>query len=1284
MQGRDDAFSDQASAFPTEMSSNAALATRGGDADTLHLNGQEPGPPPPPLFRYSGNSVVMRPHENNPISREELNQGSFNQVRDFQTERRSSSLGILNSEDPELVNQEREPEQQPMQSSARSSTSYTVPTAFLPSRQLPTGTAVPTFSQPLSVYRPQITSESPPTPEYNSRVALLLLKAIFGFDSFRGEQEASIRASLSGRDTLVVMATGVGKSLCYTFPTIYIREFNAARTALSEANGNFDEAVEIYKALNRSVITPPLGGCTLVISPLIALMKDQVRQLDETIIRSVSINMTTPNRYDVLQRIQNGEFHIVLTSPESAPEVALNLPRSVHLIAIDEAHCISEWGHDFRPSYRGLGFLRTSLPRVPIVALTATATIQVRDEISTYLGLFNNPLTLITSFDRPNLRYEIASKTDVARDIARVLNAVGECGSIIVYTVTRKDAQQVCQIVNDLAVVTATPARNVGSPTTRGGAVFSNSLSPSRSLVQRSVHRAEYFHSGRKPEDRERIQNDFMSGRIRIIVSTSAFGMGVNKPDIRAVIHYGLPTSLESYYQQTGRAGRDGLPSLCVLFWRNNDSLRLQQMKIQQPVIDTMRLFCANIATCRRRRLLDHFGEVHNLSSVCQQNKCDVCLPSSPTSGFEIPVQTTADITQEAFRLDDVEGEEELEGIASVVFNEEDDDLNEGEGDLPDLDPTFDSQNQLATAADDVVARIGSWNMRASSIFGTGLPDCLVEKTACLMFRARYEGWTVFCLQECPSSLTAETQSRRECGFVEHLIGLFRRNDYFHDWNFCSAETGAGEVALTAYDSSRWRRLDSAATLSEDGATPAEMSTDRCALMLEGGGFTRKPSLVFLQSRAIADNDLVLAVVNVHLKAFNHDDRTHMEARRLAHEVVPWVEREAISIGMPTISTELEARREPLDLAILVIGDVNLAPPGSYMERTTHPRDAWDPLLQRGFHAVLPSGNLGLPGDPTNISLYPSSTPRELDNAFFRQPIQTASVIPSLEIEASGIVHKLPEAQFDAWRNAQNQADVQLESLVQQLGAPLDRAVVRRGKRVSRLSFLETFSDHKMLSVTLKRKSTSGVRDDILQSSSTRDATLTEMTARALKLKSLLSANAKMIKKWETEYDGIINALKVENGSGEWVQYVQGYGTLRSSVSTRRVLRDDTPERYVDMRTIQTVRSSIENSLQREGTRDFQRECGREHARGDSVVESTPRRARSNQITPIRATVGAGEGTTMLARARASQSTPMQAREGAGEGTPTQPSEGAGEGTPRRPREDSEEGTPSNTRQKLE
>ncbi len=1222
------------------MNSNQAPLTRRGDG-ALHVNERDFGSPPP-LLRHSGNSAVMRPHKNYPISREELNQGSLIQVRDFQTELRSSSLGISNSEVPEREHDEL------MQSSARSSTSYTVPTAILPSRQLRTGIAVPTFSQPLSVYRPQITSGGTPTPDYDRRVALLLLKAIFGFDSFRGEQEASIRASLSGRDCLVVMATGVGKSLCYTFPTVYIREFNAARTALSEANGNFHEAVEIYKALNRSIITP-LGGCTLVISPLIALMSDQVRQLDETMIRSVSINMTTPNRFDVLRRIQNGEFHIVLTSPESAPEVVLNLPSSVHLIAIDEAHCISEWGHDFRPSYQSLGFLRTSLPGVPIVALTATATIQVRDEISAYLGLLNNPLTLITSFDRPNLRYEIALKTDVARDIARVLNAVGESGSIIVYTVTRKDAQQVCQIINDLAVVTATPARNVGSPTSRGGAVFSNSLSPSRSLVQRSVHRAEYFHSGRKPEDREQIQNDFMSGRIRIIVSTSAFGMGVNKPDIRAVIHYGFPTSLESYYQQTGRAGRDGLPSLCMLFWCNNDSLRLQQMKIRQPVIDTMRLFCANIATCRRRRLLDHFGEVHNLSSVCQQNKCDVCLPSSPTSGHEIPVQTTADITQEAFRLDDVEGKEELEGIASVVFNEEDDDLHEGEGDISDLDPTFDSQNQLAVA-DDVVSRIGSWNMRASSIFGTGLPDCLVEKTACLMFRARYEGWTVFCLQECPSSLTAETQSRRECGFIEQLIGLFRRNDYFHDWNFCSAETGAGEVALTAYNSSRWRRLDSKATLSKVGDTSAEITTDRSALMLEGGGFTRKPSLVFLQSRAIADNDLVLAVVNVHLKAFNpiQNDRTHMEARRLAHEVVPWVEREAVSIGIPTISTEPEARRVPLNLAILVIGDVNLAPPGSYMERTTHPRDAWDPLLQRGFRAVLPSGNLGLPGDPTNISLYPSSTPRELDNAFFRQPIQTAFVIPSFEIEAFGIVHKLPEAQFDAWRNAQNQADAQLESLVQQIGAPLDRAVVRRGKRVSRLSFLETFSDHKMLSVTLKRTSTSGVCDDIPQSlSSTRDARLTEMAARALKLKSLLAANALMIKNWETEYNGIIDSLKVENGSGEWAQYVQGFGTLKSSVSIRRFLRDDTPERYVDMRTIQTVRSSIENPLQREGIIDFRRACGREHARGDSV-ESTPIRRGASQITPIRAT------------------------------------ENAGEGTPRRPRDNDEEGAPSTTRQRLE
>ena len=1050
--------------------------------------------------------------------------------------------------------------------------------------QSPSVTQRSTSSRPL-----QLISSRSLSPGYNSEVALLLLKAIFGFDSFKGEQEASIRASVSGRDVLVVMATGAGKSLCYVFPTIYIQEYNAAKKALSEANFNFDDAVALYKATNSPHLLP-LGGCTLVISPLIALMKDQVSSLSDIGIRSVAFNGTVTDRPNVLQKIKNGEFNIVLTSPESAPYVVLNLPPSMHLIAIDEAHCISEWGPQFRRYYQDLGSLRQSLPGVPIVALTATATTRVRTEICRSLEMID-PQTLVTSFDRPNLRYEVAHKSSsVMTDIARVLNAVGEDGSVIVYTTAKKDAERICRDINDL---TLTPSSST-SPRT----VFSDSLSSSRSSVLRSVHRAEFFHSGRQQADKDRIQDDFMKDRLRIIVSTTAFAMGIDKPNIRAVIHYGMPLSIEDYYQQTGRAGRDGRPSLCVLFWSNSDVQMHHNMKISQPVTDIVRKFCVDTTTCRRRRLLDHFDEQSD--EKCQQEKCDVCLPSSSTSIFAAQNHVTAsDNIIDEVLLADANDADEPERNPGDEPDGDGENNGEGGGDI--AEPSVDSQNQIAADVDNVIARIGSWNMRASSNFGTGLPDCLIEKTACLMFRAKSEAWTVFVLQECPSSLTAATVTRQEYGFVEKLIGQFQKNEYFRNWNFCPAETGEGEVAITAYDTSRWRRED-----TEAPNAPAEVGKEPNALMLEGR-YTRRPSLVFLRSREVSNNDLVLAIVNVHLKAFSsvHDDTTHMEARRLASDVVPWVEKEAL--GLPTLLGK------PDRLAVLVIGDVNLAPPGSYMDGRTHPRDMWDGLLQKGFNVVLPSGDQGRPGDPTNLLLYPASTPRELDNAFFRKPTGV-----NFEVKASGIVHELPKDELAAWREAQDGADDRLESLVQVLGAPLDRIVPRRVKRVTRLGFLETFSDHKMLSVTLKRLSVTDMCDIPISIGKTEEvgkASLDEQIQRLLELKSIISAANAMTKSLENEHDDIMKYVKATKGEGDWAHFLDGSGTLKSKTTDKDVYSDSPPqqphvvrEMYVTKKPIQRITASIDEPLKRHGVLQFRRDCGEEHAKGDAVEGSSSRR----------------------------------------------------------------------------
>ena len=400
-----------------------------------------------------------------------------------------------------------------------------------------------------------------------------LLKKHFGYDEFRPLQEEVIDSVLQQRDALVIMPTGGGKSLCYQLP------------ALS------------------------LDGLTLVVSPLIALMKDQVDSLRANGIAAEFINssLTYAEIGRVQRQAQQGELKILYLAPErlTLPDFREFLGTlNVSLVAVDEAHCISEWGHDFRPDYRTLGGLRRGMPSVPFIALTATATERVRTDILTQLGL-KQPQQFIASFDRPNLRYEVRPKERAFDQLVQLLRErKGE--SAIIYCFSRKDTEELSDRLQD------------------------------------EGFKALPYHAGMDAETRRRNQERFIRDEVDVIAATIAFGMGIDKPDVRLIVHQELPKSLEAYYQQTGRAGRDGLPSDCVLFYSYGDKIKQDffinqitdaaekrgaQEKLAQ-VID----FCT-LRTCRRRYLLDYFGE-DSLSSPSSPSDddasncggCDVCL----------------------------------------------------------------------------------------------------------------------------------------------------------------------------------------------------------------------------------------------------------------------------------------------------------------------------------------------------------------------------------------------------------------------------------------------------------------------------------------------------------------------------------------------------------------------------------------------------------------------------------------------------------------------------------
>ena len=405
--------------------------------------------------------------------------------------------------------------------------------------------------------------DSPLSPKIIEKpIALSVLKSVFGYQSFRKGQEEVINAALNGQDALVVMATGNGKSLCYQIPALCFE------------------------------------GLTLVISPLISLMKDQVDQLQANGIEADFLNssQTVEQQQQVQNKLISGQLKLLYVSPEKVMTNSffqLISYSKVSFIAIDEAHCISQWGHDFRPEYTQLGGLKASFPHAPIMALTATADYATRQDILTHLNL-ENPHRYIGSFDRPNIRYTLEEKYKPMEQLTRfVLAQKGKSG--IIYCNSRNKVERIAE-----------------------------------SLRNKGVSAAAY-HAGMETALRERVQQDFQRDNVQVVVATIAFGMGINKSNVRFVAHFDLPRSIESYYQETGRAGRDDLPAEAVLFYEPADYAWLQkillekpetsQRQIEQHKLEAIGEF-AESQICRRLVLLNYFGE--HRQTPC--NNCDICL----------------------------------------------------------------------------------------------------------------------------------------------------------------------------------------------------------------------------------------------------------------------------------------------------------------------------------------------------------------------------------------------------------------------------------------------------------------------------------------------------------------------------------------------------------------------------------------------------------------------------------------------------------------------------------
>ena len=443
------------------------------------------------------------------------------------------------------------------------------------------------------------------------------LKKYFGFDKFKGDQEAIIQNVLSGRDTFVLMPTGGGKSLCYQLPSLLME------------------------------------GTAIVISPLIALMKNQVDIIssmsDEGTAHYLNSSLNKAAIDQVKADILAGRTKLLYVAPESLTKednVEFLKQANISFYAVDEAHCISEWGHDFRPEYRRIRPIINEIGNAPVIALTATATDKVRTDIKKNLGIVDAD-EFKSSFNRPNLYYEVRPKTkDVDKDIIKFIKQhPGKSG--IIYCLSRKKVEELAEILraNDI--------------------------------------RAAAYHAGLESALRSQTQDDFLMERIEVIVATIAFGMGIDKPDVRFVIHYDIPKSLEGYYQETGRAGRDGGEGLCITFYAQKDLQKLDKFMEGKPVAEqdigrqllTETAAYAETSVCRRKMLLHYFGEEY-LEDNC--HNCDNCLhPKSKIEAHEqlCIVLSAIQALKENFRsdyvIDFVVGRETEEIIAHKHQNHE-------------------------------------------------------------------------------------------------------------------------------------------------------------------------------------------------------------------------------------------------------------------------------------------------------------------------------------------------------------------------------------------------------------------------------------------------------------------------------------------------------------------------------------------------------------------------------------------------------------------------------------
>lgn len=406
-----------------------------------------------------------------------------------------------------------------------------------------------------------------------------ILKTYFGYDEFRNGQDKLIESIIEGRDALGIMPTGGGKSICYQLPAI------------------------------------ALDGITIVISPLISLMKDQVDSLNELGINAAFINSTLDNGefLQILEGIRANSYKIVYVAPERLnTDSFINLVKdiSISLVAVDEAHCISQWGHDFRPSYLEIPRFINSLKQRPAVAaFTATATKEIIKEIKRLIGL-RNPIEVTTGFDRPNLYYQVLKVSNKSKFLIEYLNENFKTESGIVYCATRKSVESLVKILNDKG--------------------FS----------------AVGYHGGMNSEERQNNQDEFILGNERLIVATNAFGMGIDKPDVRFVIHYNMPKNMEAYYQEAGRAGRDGEKSDCILLYSASDIVK-QKLMIQNDDIDPKRQemlyknlqylvnYC-NTNDCLRNQILNYFDE-DSASDKCKN--CSNCIDSSEMVDITLEAQ---------------------------------------------------------------------------------------------------------------------------------------------------------------------------------------------------------------------------------------------------------------------------------------------------------------------------------------------------------------------------------------------------------------------------------------------------------------------------------------------------------------------------------------------------------------------------------------------------------------------------------------------------------------------